>query len=429
MSVVNYINVSLEIWGCVMSLIVAVCLLVSKNLRNACADFYLKMLILNTGALLFDALAFFARGYETQLSWLGVRAFNFLAFSCNYLLMVAFVHYLVAYLGWKTKVSRAPLVVANVLGGLSILLIVLTQFVPIVYYFDAHNVYHRADWFWLSQITGIICLSMCALILARHGRVLSPPEKLALWGYIVLPLLALGVQMFLYGVVFLNLVNTLSLVIVFLFLQAEQGRRIAEQERSLAQSRIAMMLSQIQPHFLYNVLNSIYYLCEKDPAKAKEAINQFSTYLRGNLDSLTRVLPIPFERELEHVRTYLSLEKMRFDEELHIVYDIQTVGFSLPALTVQPLVENAVKCGVGKAPGGGTVTLRTRELADCFEVTVADDGVGYDPLAVQCDGRTHIGIENVRQRLIAMSDARVTITSRVGLGTTAIIRIPKGKQG
>lgn len=204
-----------------------------------------------------------------------------------------------------------------------------------------------------------------------------------------------------------------------------QERKLKEQEEELASNRIVIMLSQIQPHFLYNSLNAIYYLCKKDPEAARQAISDFSDYLRGNLDSLKRTAPVPFETELKHVKVYLSLEKMRFDEELNIVYDIETTAFLLPALTVQPLVENAVKHGVGKAAGGGTVKIMTRECKNYFEVTVCDNGVGYEPKEQREDGRTHIGIENVKNRLWKMSHATLEISGEKGKGTVAVIKLPK----
>lgn len=188
------------------------------------------------------------------------------------------------------------------------------------------------------------------------------------------------------------------------------------------------MLSQIQPHFLYNSLNSIYYLCDKDPKAARQAISDFSDYLRGNMDSLTRSAPVPFYRELKHLKNYLTLEKLRFDDTLEIVWDIQTEDFMIPALTVQPLVENAVKHGICKSENGGTVTISTRECESCYEVEIRDDGAGFDPNGNPSDGKSHVGIENVRSRLSKMCGADLEITSEKGKGTTAIIRIPKNKE-
>ncbi|MGN1416951.1 MAG: sensor histidine kinase [Oscillospiraceae bacterium] len=193
----------------------------------------------------------------------------------------------------------------------------------------------------------------------------------------------------------------------------------------LAEKRISIMLSQIQPHFLYNSLNSIYNLCKKDVKQAQKAISDFSYYLRGNMDSLTKNSPIPFYMELKHLKTYLALEKMRFDDTLDIVWDIQTESFMIPALTVQPIAENAIKHGICQKEDGGTLKISTRETDDHFEVEVWDDGVGFDVNAVNNDGKSHIGIENVKNRLCRMCGAELTISSEIGKGTSAVIRIPK----
>ncbi len=207
--------------------------------------------------------------------------------------------------------------------------------------------------------------------------------------------------------------------------EAEQKRRL---ETELTQSRIAVMLSQIQPHFLYNALSSIQCLCRDDPATAEKATENFSMFLRGNMDSLTMDKPIGFDKELEHTQHYLSLEQLRFPDKLHVAYDIETTLFRLPTLTLQPIVENAVRYGVTKTKAGGTVKISTRETDAAFVVTVEDNGAGFDPMQPHDDGRTHIGIENVRDRLARMSGGTLTIESTRGVGTIAVIAIPKGEK-
>ena len=144
-----------------------------------------------------------------------------------------------------------------------------------------------------------------------------------------------------------------------------------------------------------------------------------------NLESIKRTSPVSFEDELAHVKTYLQLEQMRFDEDLNVVYHIETTAFVLPALSVQPLVENAVKHGICPKEGGGTVSLTTRECQDYYEIVVSDDGVGFDTEEKKTDGRAHIGIENVRQRLRTMCNATLEITSTPGKGTDAVIKLPR----
>lgn len=201
--------------------------------------------------------------------------------------------------------------------------------------------------------------------------------------------------------------------------------RMEKMDKELEESRIAVMLSQIQPHFLYNCLNTIYYLCGKDGAMAQQAVSDFSDYLQINLKSLNQKYPVPFLKELKHVKTYLKLEQLRFEENLHIVYKIGPDHFSMPALSLQPLVENAVKHGICPKEGGGTVTIETWETKEDFVVAVTDDGVGFDVQSFTEDEKRHIGIENVRRRLWAMSKALLEIDSMPGKGTTARIRIPK----
>ena len=196
-------------------------------------------------------------------------------------------------------------------------------------------------------------------------------------------------------------------------------------KKELENSRITVMLSQIQPHFLYNSLTSVMDLCDSNPKQAKAAIADFADYLRGNLSSLKTENLIPFGTELEHIEKYLRLEKLRFMDELEIVYDIQSKDFMLPALSVQPLVENAVKHGVGQKIGGGTVTIHTTETENEYIIRVSDDGVGFTEGEYADDGGMHVGLDNIKKRLEMMVNAALEVESEIGKGTTACIRIPK----
>ena len=196
-------------------------------------------------------------------------------------------------------------------------------------------------------------------------------------------------------------------------------------ERKLQESQISIMLSQIQPHFLYNTLNSIYHLCETNPMRARFLVNSFAEYLRNNLSSLEEPGLVSFETELSHINTYLDIEKVRFEDTLEIEYDIKCVAFSLPVLTVQPIVENAVKHGTSKKRGGGIVKITSEENDESYVIKVSDTGCGFDPTVPKNDGKRHVGIENVRQRLSNMCSGTLTIESAVGAGTLVTIKIPK----
>ncbi len=216
--------------------------------------------------------------------------------------------------------------------------------------------------------------------------------------------------------------------IYYILINHNAVNRAVALENELAESRISVTLSQLQPHFLYNVLNSIYYLCKHDPMTAREMVDKFSDYLRNNMASLEQKGLIPFSEEYNHIQTYLSLEQLRFQKTLDIVYDIETMHFRLPPLAVQPLVENAVRHGVTKKRGGGMVRISTSETADSYIVIVQDTGRGFDPEHYMDDGKVHIGIRNVRERLERMVGGTLTIESTPDVGTTATITIPR-KEG
>ena len=206
----------------------------------------------------------------------------------------------------------------------------------------------------------------------------------------------------------------------------EMESKINRLESELIDSKISILLSQIRPHFLYNSLIAIRELCLVDPKTASETVDEFSSYLRGNLDSLSISTPIPFEKELKHVKTYLSLEKKRFEERLNIEYDITTQNFLIPALTLQLIVENAVRHGITKREDGGTVSIKTEEDETGVTITVTDDGVGFDS-SEQHESPRHVGIKNAENRLAAMCNGTLEINSEPDIGTTAIIKIPKGE--
>lgn len=203
------------------------------------------------------------------------------------------------------------------------------------------------------------------------------------------------------------------------FVKAHENDLIAEQ-------RIKLMMSQIQPHFLYNSLSSISELCETDPKKAQQMTDDFSEYLRYNLTALNTEKLVSFEKQLEQTEIYLKIEKTRFEDRVNAVYEIEATDFEVPTLTVQPLVENAVRHGICKRPEGGTVTIRSFEADHEYVIEISDDGVGFDMESIRADGEAHVGIENVRTRLKYFGDT-LEIKSEPDIGTTATIRVPKKK--
>ncbi|MGN1085188.1 MAG: sensor histidine kinase [Lachnospiraceae bacterium] len=208
---------------------------------------------------------------------------------------------------------------------------------------------------------------------------------------------------------------------------AEKERRLAEQDRSLTDSRIKAMMSQIRSHFIFNVLTTISTYCKTDPKKADNALIRFSRYLRKNIKIIEEDGMIDFETELEQVEDYIALEQLRFPQRIVFEKEIRTSSFKLPPLTIQPLVENAIKHGLVGKGRSGTIRLSTMRKEECIEITVTDDGVGFEP---ETNEKTDsVGIRNVRYRLNTMAEGSLVIDSRPGEGTTATITIPIKESG
>ena len=191
----------------------------------------------------------------------------------------------------------------------------------------------------------------------------------------------------------------------------------------LAESRISTMMSQIRPHFIYNTLGSIEQLCKLDPPKAGDLVHNFAKYLRGNFRELDNPKPILMSQEMEHVHHYISIENVRFPD-MTFTFEMNSEDFHIPALTVQPIVENAIKHGLMKLSKGGTIRVVSYETDKDYCISIVDDGVGFDT-SVLIDERKHVGLRNIRERLKVMVNGKLEIESTVGVGTKVLVTIPK----
>ena len=325
----------------------------------------------------------------------------------------------------KEKHKKVAEMVIGISGIINILLISLVISGRVLLY-DT-----KLIWQCTQSVVSLILIAFCLLELKKEK-----PKRIELFTYvlihsaILLDFIGVGYHIYYSGICF-KVASMIMLLIFFyrgikqIVMDYQASVKNQKMKEELENSRITVMLSQIQPHFLYNSLTSVMDLCDRDPKQAKAAIADFAGYLRGNLSSLKSENLISFGTELEHIEKYLRLEKLRFQDELEVVYDIQTREFMLPALSVQPLVENAVKHGVGQKIGGGTVTISTFETEEDYIICVTDDGVGFTEGEYVDDGGTHIGIENIKQRLDMIINARVEIESKKGEGTKACVLIPK----
>ncbi|MBO4888331.1 MAG: histidine kinase [Firmicutes bacterium] len=277
----------------------------------------------------------------------------------------------------------------------------------------------------LSRYAGIAVPVLTAWMLHRCREKLERSDRVVMVIVLIVPIIGMMIRVSFPELQTQALSSTVSLLLVYGFVHLNQAYRIKDQQLELARNANTIMLSQIRPHFLYNTLNSIYVLCGKDPKRAQEAISDFSEYLRANMGNSPKPL-ISIDQEMEHVQHYLALEKIRFGDQLDVEYRLGAHGFLVPPLSVQPIVENAVKHGLGKKENGGSLIIETYTDESSGYIKVIDNGVGFDPSELSDQDETHIGLSNVKKRLEQVH-GDLSITSSPGKGTTVTITIRRQK--
>lgn len=210
-------------------------------------------------------------------------------------------------------------------------------------------------------------------------------------------------------------------------------RKLEEQKRLLTEARLDALQRQINPHFLFNTLNSIASLVRGKPELAREMVVKLANILRTILQQ--RDAFVPFEDELAFTDDYLAIEVVRFGDKLRVVKEIapETLAMVVPSMLLQPLIENGIKHGLEPRIHGGTITLRSRLMGDRLVIEVEDDGVGMSPerdVKMPSSGLVRkgmgIGMKNVRERLEVLygPTAAMEIVSRPGRGTKITMDMP-----
>ena len=205
---------------------------------------------------------------------------------------------------------------------------------------------------------------------------------------------------------------------------------VAEQEERLAQAELRALRAQISPHFIYNALAAVAGDIHERPEEARELLTDFAEFTRYLFRDGRSYVTLG--EELAHVERYLRLEQARFRGKLHVVIDVvpEALGAVVPAMSVQPLVENAVRHGVEQRAGTGRVEITGRIAGEDIELRVTDDGTGIEPERVPlvlAGTGGGIGLSNVDGRLRATFGERyaLRIDSRPGEGTTAVMTVPQ----
>ena len=417
---IDMVNFAVAVSGLVIVLLGLFFTLLVNYLETVTRRFFIILFSVAAAYVFCDLLSqisllFLGPGY----AWLSrIAVFGESLFSS--VLMPVMTRYLLYCSGERRK--NTPLFASMVtLWLVYVAMLVFTQFGTEIYTVTPENVYQRGPMYFVLLVPPAAMMALnCLCLLHRRNR-LSRRQRLAFAIYLLVPLACMLVQMVSYGLLMIVIGTSVSVMIMFIFILLDQAERAEKQRQQNAVQQASITVLQMRPHFIYNTLMSIYYLCRQDADKAQQVILDFSSYLRQNFTAIAKEDTIPFSEELEHTRAYLAVEQARFQDRLLVEFETDYTAFRLPPLTLQPIVENAVKHGLDPELEPLFISVCSRRRDGYAEVVVDDSGPGFSPTD---DDEPHIALANISQRLKMMCGGELAISTRDCGGTVVTIRIP-----
>ncbi len=334
--------------------------------------------------------------------------------------VLVFTFSLIHYTGenWKKSILFYSV---GILWVFYLILHIIAHYIDIFYYTSPDGHFYIKEthpWLYVPVIIMII-LNLITVILRR--KKLPPRYFIAFLFYLIPATIAMIIHALTFAVLVVNIAVCIGAFTMYILILTEQIDRYMKQQNAIADQKAKIMVLQMRPHFIYNTLTSIYYLCEQDSHKAQQVLLDLTSYLRKNFNAMVTSDTILFSEELEHIRAYLAVEAAQYEDSLMVEYDIPHTHFRLPPLTLQPLVENAIKHGMDPENEPLHIVIRTRENDEGSLILVEDNGPGFDPEGVFDSANA---LSNIKQRLEMMCHGTITIASNRGEGTKVVVFIP-----
>jgi len=308
-----------------------------------------------------------------------------------------------------------------VLWLLFFIMLDMTLFTKLFYYISSENQLLRGPLYPLmvGVLYVIIILNLISVI--RHRSKLSKRYYLAFLTGLLPMAIIMSIHFYVsvFGLIAITIV--LGGLSMFSIILSDQIGQYMRQQSDIAHQHANIMVLQMRPHFIYNTMMSIYYLCKQNPDLAQQVTLDFTAYLRRNFTAIASIELIPFTEELEHTRAYLAVEQAQYNDMLVVDYDTPFTRFRLPPLTLQPLVENAVKHGMDQDSDPLHILIRTGRTGSGSEIIVENNGTDFEPAN---DNEPHIALKNIQQRIQMMCRGTMTIEPREGGGTIVTVTIP-----
>ena len=321
----------------------------------------------------------------------------------------------------KSKFFYSVLIVYAVF----LILLSITQFTGIFYYITDENIFYRNELhtILIGQLVVMSSINLIAVI--KRRKILPKKYYIAFMVNTLSMTFAILFHTIIFNTLVVAIGITLSALGMFVIILIDHIEKFLRQQHEILGQQANILVLQMRPHFIYNTMTSIYYLCSQNPKQAQKVMLDFTNYLRKNFMAITHKGTILFSEELEHTKAYLSIEQAQFEENLFIEYDTPYVNFKIPPLTLQPIVENCIKHGLDLNSDPLNILILTRETESGNEIIVEDNGAGFE----LDDGRENFALKNIQKRLEMFCEGNLSIYPRECGGTIVKIFIPFKKKG
>ncbi len=432
-SPLTLVQIFLE-FQCVIFSVIIASILLNRHYKEFRGERLLAACIfMNIWLLLSDILHQLVQGSSNIWGWMLIHFANYSVYLTEFIQILLLSEYV--YLVIRTVNKSYPdryRSAVRVIMTADILLLLSNPWTRIFFFIDEQNRYLRSPIYWLSMLLAGICIILMSISVFQNQTALKENDKKEMFYYAVLPLTGGVLQIIFPQISFLIFGITIATFIAFEIYMKRLTAWRKQRDLTILKSQAYLLNSQIKPHFLFNSLNVIQSLIEEDPDTAVVAVNRFSKFLRTGLKIEVMDSMVPIKTELDYVDDYLYLETLRHGDKIQVIRDIDTsLDFQIPFLTLQPIVENAVRHGICKRIKGGTIAIDIKKANDFYEIRIVDDGVGFLPLEKEEKewdpgdaAGSGVGMNNVRNRLAMMCGGTMEIDSVIGKGTMVLIRIP-----
>lgn len=430
MLTLQFILISVDLWGAFFCVIAVSSILIGKSPDKRSARWVIALITCLMLLLISNLVNRLSMGSDAVRNPAVIRAAVWFTYFFGFLEMPLAAEFLTCLIEWRSGIEGLLWkYIEWGFFGIGVGIITVNLHNGFLYSIDEAGVFLPQPLIVLPSVVSMVGVIISVGVVMRFIKYLVKFEKAAFIAFLVLPFAAIGFNLVRGDSSFVMPAFTVSVLMLYFSYEFSAREYRIELEQTLADRQITMFCHQIQPHFVFNSLALIKYQCRTAPETAIGTIDEFSDYLRDSTDLMTSTRCVSAERELDLVRHYISLQKLRF-EDIDYRVEIDDTDFMIPPFAIQTLVENSITHGLrGHAGPAPYISVKTYKSRGRHVIEIEDNGSGFD--VKELEDKTdsgHVGLLNTEERIRLMCGGWMKIASEPGKGTKVTVTIPEHRR-